>query len=119
MVFTVVSAAIFFNSLTSRSILFNVIIAVSLLLKVLIGIFFYKSNNARSLRLYFLCRYLYNILIVYPLIIILKFFTGTYSMNHFLAGGIILLFEIIITCCYLKHLCFKTPLENIEDIPGF
>jgi len=94
-------------------------VSVALLIKVFIGVYFYKKNNARSLRQYFMLRYLYNILIIYPLIAVLKFFTGTYVLNNFLAGGILAGFELIITGIYLKHLLIKAPIENIEDIPGY
>lgn len=90
-----------------------------MLFKIFIGSFFYKSNNSRSLRLYFMFRYLYNLCVVYPLIILLKFVTATYSVNYFLAGGILLLCELIITAIYLRYLCIKKPIENIQDIPGF
>ncbi|CDW76083.1 UNKNOWN [Stylonychia lemnae] len=117
--FGVIAAAIFFNSLTARSIIFNVSISAALLLKVFIGVYFYKRNNARSLRLYFMFRFLYNVLVIYPLIAVLKFFTGVYVMNNFIAGGILALFELIITGIYMKYLFLKTPIENIEDIPGY
>eukprot|EP00347_Sterkiella_histriomuscorum_P022349 403330794 len=117
--FGVVACVIFFNNLTQRSIIFNVVLSGALLVKVLIGVFFYQYNNVRSLRLYFLWRYIYNIFVIYPLIVILRYFTATYVLNYFLAGGITLLFEVIILLCYLKHLCMKKPIENIEDIPGF
>lgn len=117
--FGVVACVIFFNNLQQRSIIFDVVLSAALLVKVLIGLFFYKHNNASSLRLYFLWRYLYNIFVIYPLIVVLRYFTPTYILNYFLAGGITLLFEIIITLCYIKHLLFKKPIENIEDIPGF
>lgn len=117
--FIAVAVVIFFNNLTSRSIIFDVVMSAALLVKVLIGICFYKQNNARSLRSYFFWRYLYNMFVVYPLIIILRYFTATYVLNYFLAGGITLFCELVITLCYIKHLCLKTPLENIQDIPGF
>lgn len=117
--FAIISAAIFFNSLTQRSIIFNVVIAIALLAKVLLGSCFYKTNTSRALRLYFMFRYLYNICIIYPLIILLKYKTGTYSVNHFIAGGVLLVCELVITLIYIKYLCSKRPMENIEDIPGF
>jgi hypothetical protein len=96
-----------------------VVVSVSLLLKVVIGIFFFKKNNSRALRLYFMFRYIYNMIVVYPLIILFRFVTGTYTLNYFLAGGILLICELTITVIYCKHLCIKAPLENVEDIPGF
>ena len=56
--FIAVACVIFFNNLTSRSIIFDIVISGALLVKVLIGIAFYKSNNARALRSYFVWRYL-------------------------------------------------------------
>lgn len=64
-------------------------------------------------------RYLYNVVVIYPLIIVLKFFTGTYTVNLFIAGGGVFFLELVVTLAYFKYLCIKRPLENIEDVPGY
>jgi hypothetical protein len=116
--FAAIFFTIFFASLTQRSILYNIFVSLSLLIKVLLGIYFYSRNSTRSLRLYFLLRYLYNALVVLPIIVIFKFYSPTYTLNYFMTIGILLISEIIITAVYCKHLCFKKQIENFEEIPG-
>jgi hypothetical protein len=90
-----------------------------MLLKVGLGGFFYRRNSARSLRLYFMFRYIYNFIVIYTLIILFKFYSATYIINFFVAGGVLLILEIVITSIYCRYLCIKEPLENIEDVPGY
>ena len=117
--FIVLACAIFFTSLSKRSLLFNVIISLSMLIKISLGGFFYRRNTSRSLRLYFMFRYIYNMVVIYPLVIIFKVFSATYLISYFVAGGALLLLELIITAIYCRHLCMKSAFENIEDIPGY
>ena len=117
--FIVLACAIFFTSLSKRSLLFNVIISLSMLIKISLGGFFYRRNTSRSLRLYFMFRYIYNLMVIYPLVIIFKIFSATYLISYFVAGGVLLFLELIITAIYCRHLCLKTSFENFEDIPGY
>ena len=71
------------------------------------------------LRLYFMLRYAYNFIIMYPLIILLRYTTKTVTINYFLAGGILCACELLITALFVRYLCIKKHLEAIEDIPGF
>ena len=101
-------AAIFlvslFNSLTERSLVFNIVIGATMILKVLLGIPFYDKRTLGSLRTYFILRYLFNLIIFCPVLILLRSFTSSYLLNYLYAGSILLVFEVLIGLFYLRHL---------------
>ncbi len=90
-----------------------------MLIKVLLGIPFYNKRTMSSLRTYFIMRYTYNIVIICPTLVLLRLFTSTYLRNYFVTGGILLVFELLICLFYMRYLYKRTPIESLDDIPGF
>ena len=116
--FAIVFLASLFNSLNPRSMMFNIVIGVVMLVKVVLGVPFYNKRTMSSLRCYFALRYLYNVVIVCPALVLLRYFTNTFLENFFVAGGILTLFELIIGVFYIRYLYKRMPLETLDDIPG-
>ena len=107
-----------FNSLNQRSMIFNVAIGVVMLLKVILGVPFYNKRTMASLRCYFVTRFTFNIVIVCPTFVLLRYFTNTYLLNYFVTGAILLIFEILISLFYARYLYMRMPIETLDDIPG-
>lgn len=117
-IFAVVFFTIFFVSLAYRSIFYNIIVSVAFLLKIFIGLHFYRQPSVRSLRNYFLCRYLFDLAVLLPIIVVFKLYSPTYMLNYLLTLGLLLLSEAIITLVYVRELCFKEYAENLENVKG-
>lgn len=98
--------------------IFNVVMGVIMLFKVIIGAPFYNKRFIKDIRCYFINRYLFNLLIICPAMILLRYFTRTYLENYFLVGAILLIFEILIGLFYIRYLYIRMPIENMDDIPG-
>jgi hypothetical protein len=108
-----------FNSLSPRSLVFNLIIGLLTLIKVFIGIPFYNKSTLTALRSYLIARYLFNIFVICPSYVLLRYLTHAYLQNYLYTGGILCLIEIFIVLFYGPHLFKRQPIENIENIPGF
>jgi hypothetical protein len=117
-IFALVFFSIFFVSLSQRSIIYNITISLLLLVKSLIGVFFYKRHSLRALRVYLVMRYLYNIVIVFPAIIIFRYLSATFTVSYFVAAVITMTGEIFITIVYGRYIIINTPYETIEMIRG-
>lgn len=116
--FTAIFLAALFNSLSPRSLIFNLVIGLVMLLKVFIGIGFYNKNTLSSIRSYLIARYIYNIVVICPTYILLRYFTSAYLPNYFYTGGILCAIEILIAALYSPNLFQRQDVETIEDIPG-
>lgn len=117
--FTAVFLAALFNSLSPRSLIFNLVIGLIMLLKVFIGIGFYNKNTLSSIRSYLIARYIYNIVVICPTHVLLRYFTSAYLPNYFYTGVILLAIEVLIAALYAPNLFQRQDVETIEDIPGF
>jgi hypothetical protein len=90
-----------------------------MLLKVFIGIGFYNKNTLSSIRSYLIARYFYNIVVICPTYVLLRFYTSAFLPNYFYTGGILCGIEILIAALYAPNLFERHDIETIEDIPGF
>lgn len=98
--------------------MFNITIGVVMFLKVFISIGFYNDRHIGRLRTYFIWRYVYNVVVVCPVMAALRRLTHTYLQNYFLVGGLLFITEITIGLFYICNLYKQIPEEIFEDIPG-
>ncbi len=97
---------------------FNVCVSVVLLAKVFVGMCFFRKQSRRSLRIYYIIRIAIDALIYMPLLFIFRVFTATYTINYFLAGGILFISELLVMIVYRKDLIRKSEVEKLEDVTG-
>ena len=117
--FTAIFLTALFNSLSPRSLISNLVIGLVMLLKVFIGVAFYNKNTLSSIRTYLFARYIYNIVVICPTYVLLRYFTSAYIANYFYTGGILCAIELLIATFYAPNLFQRQAVETIEDIPGF
>lgn len=53
-----------------------------------------------------------------PLLFIFRVATATYTINYFLAGGILFISEIVVMLIYRKDLIRKNVVEKFEEVSG-
>jgi hypothetical protein len=117
-IFAAVFFSVFFASLNQRSMAFNVCISVVLLGKVFVGMCFFRRQSWRSLRVYYIIRLAIDAFIYAPLLFIFRVLTATYTINYFLAAGILFISELIVIIIYRKDLIRKNVVEKLEEVNG-
>ena len=79
---------------------------------------FYHKNKLGDLRCYLISRLLYNAFVVCPALIILKIVTKSYIPSYFISIALLVIFELMIGCIYIRYFYTKSINEIFEDIPG-